>query len=369
MIDKSGFLISLSALIGLVHFLIPVLYYRHAKGWLVKPDFVLTNEIFEPPISIIVPTFNEARFIEGKLTNILEDNYPRELLEIVIIDSASIDGTVDTARSWSGSHRDLCVKIIEESVRKGKLLALLRAFDSVSSLDAVVLVTDADVRWEKGTIRKAAKYFADPSVGAVTASLVYSGNHRLENAYRNFYNVLRIAESSRHSTPIQSGAFQALRARILKDIGVPTFPGSDDCAFASYIAFTGYRSLQVGDILVREPMRGNQFFTKVRRAQHVILNFLFTKEHAKKEGIYHKTDFDFIWEMEFWLTVVNPWLLLVALLLLMTSLVLKLQLSNLMIVILSGALVVFEPYRVWVCQQGYLILGSLRNLMTRKETW
>jgi glycosyltransferase involved in cell wall biosynthesis len=47
----------------------------------------------EPRISIIVPCYNEVRFIKHLLQNIVEQDYPREKTEVYIVDGISNDGT------------------------------------------------------------------------------------------------------------------------------------------------------------------------------------------------------------------------------------------------------------------------------------
>ncbi len=47
----------------------------------------------EPLITVVVPVRNEARFIEDTLTQILEQDYPAERLEIIVADGGSEDGT------------------------------------------------------------------------------------------------------------------------------------------------------------------------------------------------------------------------------------------------------------------------------------
>ena len=53
-----------------------------------------------PNISILIPVYNEERDIERRLDNILESDYPKNKLEIIVIDSGSIDKT----RSIIESH-------------------------------------------------------------------------------------------------------------------------------------------------------------------------------------------------------------------------------------------------------------------------
>ena len=45
-----------------------------------------------PKISIVMPSYNQAQFIEKSILSILDQNYPNT--EIIIIDGGSRDGTV-----------------------------------------------------------------------------------------------------------------------------------------------------------------------------------------------------------------------------------------------------------------------------------
>jgi glycosyltransferase involved in cell wall biosynthesis len=70
-------------------------------------------------VSIIIPTYNEANLIESKLNNIVSQSYPKELMEVIVVDSASSDGTQSAVRKWVESHRDVKAVLVEEPVRKG----------------------------------------------------------------------------------------------------------------------------------------------------------------------------------------------------------------------------------------------------------
>ena len=149
----------------------------------------------------------------------------------------------------------------------------------------------------------------------------------------------------------------------------PIFPGSDDSSFGSFIAFTGYRAIQADDIQVKEPIRGNQFRRKIRRAQHLLLNFLKTKQYAKKFGVYkHIEPFEKIWRMEWWLHVVNPWLLIASIILLITAVLYGSSLALILLGI-GLALLVLKTYRTWALQQIYLVIASVRNLWTSENVW
>jgi len=356
--------------LALLHFAFPLAYYYYLKKlWLNKPWDVRRDPGYKPRISIIVPTYNEVGFIRKKLDDIYVQDYPRELIEVIIADSGSEDGTLKAVKEWTRDHMNLDLKLVVNHKRKGKLYALLEALNYVSPDNKVVVFTDVDAFWEPTALSKMTSYFADPSVGSVTACIYYTDVDMHEETYRNFYNVVRVAESKIHATPVHNGPFLAIRADLLKKYGLPDFPGSDDSSFGSFIAFAGYRAIQVDDIVVREPVRGSQVWRRIRRAHHLIINFMATKKYAKKRGVYkYNSTFEKIWRIEWWLHIVNPWLLLVSVILLVLS-----AISGFLIALAfigAGlALLVLNVYRVWILQQVYLIVAMVRSLWTKDVVW
>ena len=293
-------------------------------------------------------------------------------MEIIVVDSKSNDGTVDLVKEWAYKHFNVSLRLLEESERHGMVPALNYTLSHCQINGEIVVFTDVDAFWNADDLTKIIKYFADANIGAVTASIIPTtlANDFLESAYRNYYNQLRIAESKVHSTPIHNGAFIAFRANLLYKMGgLPSYTGNNDSTPASLIAFMGYRAIQVEDAVVKEPVRKSQFHRKIRRAQHLLLSFLKTKQYAEKLGVYrHNKSFEKVWKIEWWLHVVNPWLLVVCVFLLVVD-AFSASLMALTLLGIGLMLLMLRVYRTWVLQQLYLIIAAVRNLWTREITW
>lgn len=54
----------------------------------------------QPTISIVIPTFNEEKNIKSCLESIFSQNYPHNLLEVIVIDQHSQDRTVSIAKKY-----------------------------------------------------------------------------------------------------------------------------------------------------------------------------------------------------------------------------------------------------------------------------
>jgi len=356
---------TIALILAAIHFSIPLAYYCYAKTeWLPRAWNIKFSNRYRPKVTIIVPTHNEADIIEKRLENIYRLDYPKEKIEVIVADDGSSDGTPDIVEKWAKQHCDLKVKVIKESLWGGKLRAVIKALKQVNS--EIIVLTDADAFWSSDSLKNSVKYFADPCVGAVTACIKYAGE-TIENCYRSYFNIIRVAESKFHSTPIHNGPFMAIRAEIIREIGLPIFPGSDDSHFGSYIAFAGYRAVQADDIIVEEVVRGT-FKRKIRRALRLLINFKRTKNYVKNKGVYVKTSFEKIWKIEQYLHLVNPWILMMSISMLLVA-ALSGSLISLISMTLGILLLLIKIYRIWILQQLYLVLAAIKSLWTREVMW
>jgi len=354
--------------LAFIHFGVPLGYYAYLKRtWLRKPWGIRSDPSYAPSVTIIVPTYNEAGLIEKKLDDISRQDYPKDRIEVLVIDSASSDGTASIARRWSEEHPDLKISVIEEPSRRGKAYALNRALSYASG--EIVVITDADSRWgTSDALRRAVSKFSDPSVGAISCikDPEAPGAAGVEEGYRGYYNVLRVAESKAWSTPVFHGELAAFRKDVLVKMGgFPTDIGADDSYTATRIALVGFRSIVAEDVKCIEavPKKGYSMW-RIRRAQHLLQHF--SKTLREEHKIPEK--FKPILCTETFLHLVNPWILLAAIVLLLASAVMGSILAA-MLLATGVALLLYKPYRTWIATQLYLMAAAVRNLRTKEIVW
>ncbi|MEM4465472.1 MAG: glycosyltransferase family 2 protein [Ignisphaera sp.] len=353
--------------LALVHFTVPLAYYAYAKlRWLKRPWDLSIDENYKPKVTVIIPTYNESKLIEKKLDNIYEQDYPKELMEIVVVDSASTDGTPRLVEEWASRHKDVELKLVVESERRGKAFALNNALRYASG--EVVVIADADALWPRDALTKAVKWLSNPLVGAVSClkKPLSSSTTSIEVGYRQYYNVLRVAESKAYSTPIFHGELAAFRKDLLEKVGgFPTDIGADDSHTATKIALMGFRAIVPDDLWVDEMVPKEKYFSwRVRRAQHLIQHFARTLKNVKQTP----EEFKKILLAESFLHILNPLLLLASVAMLIVG-ALAVSLLTLAVLAVGIGLFVVKPYKTWVFLQLSLVMATLRNLKSKEMVW
>lgn len=266
------------------------------------------------PITLVLPTWNENILIKSKLKNVMNQNFPSHLLEIIIIDAGSEDGTLDIIESWQKSlnnENGPFIKIIKENKRLGKSVSINRAFSEARSESKILMMSDIDCRLNQNTLLNIGKIFQDESIGAVTARqiLINSETPSSQNEanYRDFYSKIRVAESSLDSTPIFHGECSAYRREAIKNHRLIENANADDSQMAVAARISGYRAIYDPNLTFFEaapPDNKSTNIQKVRRAQGLSRHFWRNKRHIfnPQMGNFRK-----ILALEFSLHIILPW--------------------------------------------------------------
>lgn len=134
------------------------------------------NALTAPKISVITATWNCVDTIRDCLDSIASQTYPH--IQHVVIDGASIDGTVDLLRNQQ--HR-LATFISEPD--KGIYDALNKGIAQVSG-DIVGFLHADDVYASPNVLANVAAAFADPTVQAVYGDLQYVQKENIDKVVR-----------------------------------------------------------------------------------------------------------------------------------------------------------------------------------------
>ena len=180
------------------------------------------GEDWDPPnVSILVPVKNEEKVVGRLLDAIAKLDYPKENLEVIVVEDGSRDQTLNICQSFS--HQYPWMKVYHRDMSVGKGDALNFAF--ARSTGEIVATFDADDIPEPLAITKALRYFNDPKVGAVhgyhrTLNLQESIVARLA-AYETF--LYRLANDGKYALKLFvafSGSNTFFRRSALERVGL-----------------------------------------------------------------------------------------------------------------------------------------------------
>jgi len=172
-------------------------------------------EKFRPPVSIVVPAYNEAAGIAQGVRSLASSDYPE--FEVIVVDDGSTDGTGDLVDSLGLSS----VRVIREPNR-GKAEALTTAV--AAARHDLIAAVDADTVFEPGTLAALVRPFADPGVGAVAGNTKVGNRRSLLGLWQHLdyvtgFNLDRRLYDVLGCMPTVPGAVGAFRRSALLEAG------------------------------------------------------------------------------------------------------------------------------------------------------
>lgn len=119
-----------------------------------------------PRVSVVIPARNEARDIEAAVRSHLAQEYPD--LEVIVVDDRSTDGTPEVLARLAGADARLrVVRGVEPPPGwMGKPHALFQGVALAGS--DLVLLADADVRYDPSALREAVEFLASRRLDLIT---------------------------------------------------------------------------------------------------------------------------------------------------------------------------------------------------------
>ncbi len=209
---------------GCHRLLMVLLYIKHRKD--IPQPKAQWDEL--PMVTIQLPMFNEKFVVEGLLKKVTAIDYPKDKLEIQILDD-STDDTYELCQQQVEYYRAQGFDIVclHRTDRTGFKAGALEAADAVAKGE-FLLILDADFRPEPDILKVCIPYFTDPQIGVVQTrwahinrnynlltrlqSIFLDGHFALEQTCRNrsgrFFTFNGTAGMWRKSTIIDAGGWE-----------------------------------------------------------------------------------------------------------------------------------------------------------------
>lgn len=197
---------------------------------------IADDPAFEPEVTLFIAAYNEKDYVDIKMKNSRELDYPAQKLHIIWITDGSDDGTPDLLKKYEG------VEVYHLPERSGKISAMNRGMNYVKT--PIVIFSDANTLLGHESIRRIVRLFSDPKVGCV------SGEKRIftrekdaaagagEGLYWKYESALKKWDAELYSVVGAAGELFAIRTELYREVEKDTL--LDDFIISLRVAQDGY---------------------------------------------------------------------------------------------------------------------------------
>ncbi|MFN7950263.1 MAG: glycosyltransferase family 2 protein [bacterium] len=232
-------------------------------GWARLRPHPVRRAAITPPLTLLICAHNEEDVLERKLENALSLDYPKESLEILVVDDGSTDRTAEIVKRFA----DRGVRLESQHPRQGKSLAV--NLGVARATGEIVVLSDASPDYATDALRNAVRHFADPDVGVV------SGRIRLKDSasmvevpaglYWKYQELLCVWESATGTTVGVNGNLFAFRRVLFAPLAAETI--NDEFTVAMNIAKRGHRVLYDPEAVTHDIVSSSMSDEVARRAR------------------------------------------------------------------------------------------------------
>jgi glycosyltransferase involved in cell wall biosynthesis len=168
-------------------------------------------------LSVVIPVYNEEKYISTTIQRVLDVNLENVSIEIVAVDDGSKDRTVKILQGLATEHPE--IKVYQQPVNMGKGAALRRGFQEASG--DIILIQDADLEYDPGDYPTLLKPILDDKADVVYGSRFLGGPHRVlyfwHFAGNQFLTLLSNITTNLNLTDMETG-YKVFRAEVIKGI-------------------------------------------------------------------------------------------------------------------------------------------------------
>ena len=173
-----------------------------------------------PRLTVIIPAYNEGPMVAKSIDSVAQARYPRERLEIFVVDDGSTDDTWRYIQRAAKRHPGL-VTALRFPGNRGKRAGLEAGFRQGKG--DVFVTIDSDSVIDPETLLAVTGPFRDPKVGAVAGRVaVYNRKgfipRMLHVRFALTFDYLRAVQSTYGTVYCCPGALAGYRASVVRDV-------------------------------------------------------------------------------------------------------------------------------------------------------
>tara|TARA_B110000444_G_scaffold192332_1_gene182228 strand:- start:14340 stop:15515 length:1176 start_codon:yes stop_codon:yes gene_type:complete len=278
-----------------------------------------------PDITILLPIKDESILIEKKLSEILNLDYPKSKLSLLVINSGSTDGSYEISKKFLNTNFNEISWKIENLKKPGKSYAVNMAIEMINT--DIFIMMDAESQLNNNCLKKLVRWFSKPEVGGVCGRLETIKSDP-EYQYRSRFNILRVGESVQDSTPIFEGSICAFRKSYLMSKKIDSNINADDTQLAMLIRGNNFKAIMDPEVSFSEPFDidySPSRARKIRRAQGL------TRALWKYRNLNYSKGYSYslIYISQFYFYIIFPWLFLFSTSLISLSIIYQIVFTNL----------------------------------------
>ncbi|MFC5282396.1 glycosyltransferase family 2 protein [Pedobacter alpinus] len=211
-------------------FLYAILVLILRTGWQKIPSFSAKVNPCVTKVSVLIAARNEAEKIHLTIEDILAQNYPKELFELIIVDDHSTDGTSQVISSYANMGVKLIVLNESQALNSYKKKAIAKAIDLANG--ELMVATDADCRMGQNWLHQIVSLYEEKKYNLISSPVVYFEEKSLFERMQTLEFLYLIgfgAAGIGHNMPSTcNGANLAYKKEVFLALG--GFKGIDDLA-------------------------------------------------------------------------------------------------------------------------------------------
>jgi len=222
-----------------------------------------------PHVTICVPAYNEETNIKATINSLLSLDYPKDKINIIVVNDGSTDRTKDVVKKIIKENKDRKIILINQK-NKGKAAALNKALSLTKTEFFITL--DADSIVNKKALKIILPYFKNRNIAAVLPTIkVLEKNTIIQKIQYCEYLInffLKKLMSYLNVINVTPGPFSVYRTKIIKKLGGFDEKNlTEDMEMALKIQKAHYKIIQIigVDVLTKAPKTFKQFYKQRNR--------------------------------------------------------------------------------------------------------